>query len=56
MFRVAMNIKNDVIPHSKNFDTREECDMWILEMDEKFGVKKAIIQNKETYEREVINF
>jgi len=55
MFRVALIIREGT-SKGNNFETREECDIWILEIDEEFGVKKAMIQNKETGEREIINF
>lgn len=55
MFRVGL-ITKDNKTLSENFDKRDDCDIWILEQDEKHGVKKAIILNQETNEREIINF
>jgi hypothetical protein len=55
MFRVGLVTKEGKII-SENFDTRDDCDTWILEQDEKLGIRKAIIYNKEAKDREIINF
>jgi hypothetical protein len=54
MFRVGI-VKNNGEVISKNFETRESVDTWILEQAEQ-GIKKAIIINKETKERYIENF
>jgi len=42
---------------AKNFDSKEDADIWVLEQAEKVGIKKAIIVNKENIkDREIINF
>ncbi len=54
MFRVGISTKDGQIL-SENFSTREKCDIYILEIDEQYGVKKAVIVNTNTEEREIIN-
>ena len=55
MYRVGITTLKGVTI-SRKFQTREKADEWILEVAEKEGVKKAIILNKETKEREFISF
>ena len=55
MYRVGI-VKTDGDIISQNFKTKSECDEWILLQTEECEVKKAIISNKETNEREIINF
>jgi hypothetical protein len=56
MFRVAMLLKNGE-QIAENFETKDQCDTWILENMEKHEIKKAIIANKENIkERWIENF
>ena len=55
MFRVGI-VKTDGDIISQNFETKSECDEWILLQTEKCEIKKAVISNKETKEREIIIF
>jgi hypothetical protein len=52
MFRVSILKANSKVV-GKNFNTREQCDEYILSFE---NVKKAIILNKETKEKEIIKF
>ena len=55
MFRVGVTTKEGKVV-AENFNNKNEADEWVLEMEEKVGITKAIILNKETKEREIINF
>ena len=56
MYRCGVTIKGKS-PFAKNFNTKDECENWILELMEKYEVKKSIIVNKENVkERFVENF
>lgn len=55
MWRVGVvTKKGDSI--AQNFSTKDEADLWVLDQAEKKGIKKAIIINKKTNEREVLDF
>ena len=54
-YRVVLTTK-DKIPVSKNFDTREECDEWILEQDDKYGVRIGWIKDFMEDRREFVDF
>jgi len=53
IYRVALLTKSGQ-NKSKNFDTKEEAQDYILNIAEKEGVKRGIILNKDTGEREII--
>lgn len=56
MFRVAILLKNGE-QKANNFDTKEECETWILENMEKLELKKSIIVSKDNIqERYFENF
>ena len=56
MYRIGI-LKADETNEAHNFDTKEECENWLLEIAEKYAVKKAVILNSEDRnDREVINF
>ncbi len=56
MWRVGI-IKKDGTTDAKNFETKEQCEEWILKKAEKEDLKKAIYCNKENLsEREIITF
>jgi len=56
MFRVALSKKNGEIV-SKNFETKDEAELWILEMEEKYKLKRAMINNTEDKkDRSIIRF
>lgn len=47
MYRVvALTDKGNYL--GKNFDTKDEVDTWILELDEKDGIKRFRIMDKTT--------
>ena len=57
MYRCGIILKNGDILPAQNFDTKDECDTWILDISEKKDIKKAIIVNKENIkERWTENF
>ena len=56
MFRVAITFKDKQTPLGKNFETKEEADLFILELAEKEKISTVIIQNKETKKREILHF
>jgi len=47
MYRVGIVLKDGTIPPGENFETKEECELWVLERMEKMDIKKAIIVNKD---------
>jgi len=55
MFRVGI-VKSNGQVEGKNFETKQEADDYILSMEEKDGLKNAMILNKETGEKEIIKF
>lgn len=56
MWRIGVTTKNGTV-QTKNFETKEKCEEWLLSIAEKLGVTKAIIVNKKNIkEREVITF
>ena len=53
MYRVGITLKDGNLI-AKNFETKAQCEEWILKQS---NIKKAIIINKENIkEREIINF
>ena len=56
MFRCGVTLKNGE-PLAKNFNSKGECETWILELMEKRELKKSIIVNKDNMkERYIENF
>jgi len=56
MFRVALSKKNGEIV-SENFETKDEAELWILEMEETQQLKTAMIANSENKkDRSIIKF
>ena len=51
-FRVALVTKSGQ-NKSENFNTKEEAQDYILNIAEKEGVKRAVLLNKKTGEREI---
>ena len=50
MFRVALSKENgDII--SRNFKTKDDAEVWLLEMMDNNNIKNAYIFNKETKEK-----
>jgi len=45
MYRVSI-LKNNGTHESKNFDTKNQCEDWILKKVETGNIKKSIIVNK----------
>ena len=39
---------------AKNFSTKDECEDWVLEQGELIGIKRAVLLNKRTKQREYI--
>lgn len=39
---------------AKNFSSKDECEDWVLEQGESIGIKKAIMINKKTMQKEII--
>ena len=57
MFRCGVTIKNTCKILVDNFNSKEECETWILELMEKHELKKSIIINKDNkQERYIENF
>ena len=54
MYRVGI-VNNNGKVYSQNFETKKEVDDFVLNEAEK-GIKKAVILNKKTQEKELINF
>ena len=56
MWRVCI-LKQDGTKDAKNFDTKEQCEEWILQKAEVDKLKKAMYCNKENFsEKEIITF
>ena len=56
MYRCAVTLKNGE-PFAKNFDSKEKCETWLLELMDKYDLKKSIIVNKNNIkERYIENF
>ena len=56
MFRVGI-LKTNGDSIGETFNTKAECEDWLLEQAEKCNIKKAIIINKEDRnDKEFINF
>ena len=55
MYRVGIVKSNGKID-SQNFETKQQADDYVLSMAESNNIKTAIILNKETKEKEIINF
>lgn len=54
-FRVAI-LKENWQTTGKNFDTKKECEEFIIKSVEEEKILKAMIGNKKTGEREIIDF
>ena len=46
MYRCGVLLKNGEY-RVKNFDSKDECESWILELMDKYDLKKAVIVNKD---------
>jgi len=56
MFRCGVTLKNGEIK-SENFDSKDQCEEWLLELMDKYDLKKSIIVNKDNIkERWIENF
>ncbi len=56
MYRCAVLLKNSE-NKTENFKSKEDCETWILELTDKYDLKKSIIENKENKkERYIENF
>lgn len=56
MYRCGVTLQNGEIK-TKNYDSKDQCDEWLLKLMDKYDLKRAIIVNKEdTKERYIENF
>ena len=56
MWRVAI-LKEDGTNEAKTFDTKQQCEEWILQKADKIKLKKALMCDKDNFsDREIINF
>ena len=56
MYRCGVTLQNGEIK-SKNFDSKDQCEEWLLELMEIYDLKKSIIVNKTNIkERYIENF
>ncbi len=56
MFRCGILLNNGE-NKTQNFNSKEECETWILELMEQYDLKKSVIVNKDNIkERYIENF
>jgi len=54
MWRVGFSVKNSKETYGKNFETKAECENWLLEQADKHEIKTSIIYEKGKFSTRII--